>query len=82
MASPAAVGGSLLGAGAIGVGSAYLAGAFEGSNNSEPSSLLLSKDSTFSTYTDSNVIGKIYGNYLVAPIGSQGEGTSATNNGE
>ncbi|GCE63081.1 hypothetical protein MHSWG343_00590 [Candidatus Mycoplasma haematohominis] len=36
MASPAAIGGGVLGAGAIGVGSAYLAGAFGGSISPEP----------------------------------------------
>ncbi|GCE63056.1 hypothetical protein MHSWG343_00340 [Candidatus Mycoplasma haematohominis] len=84
MASPAAVGGSLLGAGAIGVGSAYLAGAFEGSGSleveAEPANVLLSEDSTFSTYTTDSWIGKTYGRYLVAPIGSKAVGDATANN--
>ncbi|GCE63064.1 hypothetical protein [Candidatus Mycoplasma haematohominis] len=76
MASPAAVGGGLLGAGAIGVGSAYLAGAFEGSGSLEaevePVNVLLSSEANFSSsYATSGWIGKEYGHYLVSPIGSQ-----------
>ncbi|GCE63065.1 hypothetical protein [Candidatus Mycoplasma haematohominis] len=81
MASPAAVGGSLLGAGAIGVGSAYLAGAFGGLDPSEPNRVLLSDYSqSSSAYTEGDKIGKAYKNYLVAPIGSKTTGGVTTNN--
>ncbi|WP_216082673.1 hypothetical protein [Candidatus Mycoplasma haematohominis] len=85
MPSPAAVVGGALGAGAIGVGSAYLAGAFGGSGSLEveiePTKVLLSADSKFNTdYSTNNLIGKDYGNYLVAPVGSTTTGTVETNN--
>ncbi|GCE63061.1 hypothetical protein [Candidatus Mycoplasma haematohominis] len=81
MASPTAVGGGALGAAAIGVGGAYLAGAFGGLDSSEPVRVLLSKDSTFDTeYKNTSNIGKEYGNYLVAPIGSREEEGVTKNN--
>ncbi|GCE63069.1 hypothetical protein [Candidatus Mycoplasma haematohominis] len=81
MASPAAVGGGVLGAGAIGVGSAYLAGAFGGLDPSEPTRVLLSRDSKFNEgYGTGDKIGKDYGDYLVAPIGENGTGGTKTNN--
>ncbi|GCE63076.1 hypothetical protein MHSWG343_00540 [Candidatus Mycoplasma haematohominis] len=85
MPSPAAVVGGALGAGAIGVGSAYLAGAFGGSGSLEveiePTKVLLSADSKFNTdYSTNNLIGKDYGNYLVAPVGSTTTETAETNN--
>ncbi|GCE63058.1 hypothetical protein [Candidatus Mycoplasma haematohominis] len=85
MASPAAVGGGLLGAGAIGVGSAYLAGAFEGSDSleveAEPANVLLSSEANFSSgYATSGWIGKGYGHYLVSPIGSQTKGNVTIDN--
>ncbi|GCE63053.1 hypothetical protein MHSWG343_00310 [Candidatus Mycoplasma haematohominis] len=83
MASPAAVGGGLLGAGAIGVGSAYLAGAFEGADSSkvevEPANVLLSHNGTPSTYT-SDTVGKLYENYLVSPVDSKESGGTTINN--
>ncbi|GCE63050.1 hypothetical protein [Candidatus Mycoplasma haematohominis] len=86
MASQVAVGGSLLGAGAIGVGGAYLAGAFGGEEvlGSEPTvRVILHQDDGFNTdYTDNNFIGKKYSKYLVAPIGSKGAEGSKTNNRE
>ncbi|WP_216082644.1 hypothetical protein [Candidatus Mycoplasma haematohominis] len=81
MTPQAAVGGGLLGAGAIGVGSAYLAGAFGGLDPSEPARVLLYKDSTLiSDYETGSLIGKEYGNYLVSPIGSREEGGVTINN--
>ncbi|WP_216082670.1 hypothetical protein [Candidatus Mycoplasma haematohominis] len=83
MASPTAIGGGALGAAAVGVGGAYLAGAFEGLGSSEaekePAIVLLSEDTTFSA-ENTNLIGKLYGKYLVAPLGSKGDGDSKTDN--
>ncbi|GCE63077.1 hypothetical protein [Candidatus Mycoplasma haematohominis] len=81
MPSPAAVGGGALGAAAVGVGGAYLAGAFEGSGSSkvesEPTRVLLSGIDGFSqAYENANGVGKLYGKYLVAPYGSRGNGVS------
>ncbi|WP_216082642.1 hypothetical protein [Candidatus Mycoplasma haematohominis] len=85
MASPAAIGGGALGAAAIGVGGAYLAGAFEGKGDSEvevePNRVLLVNETDFSSvYSTADWIGKEYKNYLVAPIGSKGEGNLKTDN--
>ncbi|WP_216082643.1 hypothetical protein [Candidatus Mycoplasma haematohominis] len=76
MTPQAAAGAGLLGAGAVGVGSAYLAGAFDGSGSSEvemePTNVLLSSEDNFSSvYPNAGLIGKEYGNYLVSPIGSK-----------
>ncbi|GCE63066.1 hypothetical protein [Candidatus Mycoplasma haematohominis] len=85
MASPVAVGGGALGAAAVGVGGAYLAGAFEGSGSSKVETepeivLLLNEFNSSSVYATAGLIGKDYGHYLVAPIGSRGENDSKIDN--